>query len=133
MMRTLVDRECELRSEVGVMSLDPYSGLERPAAATSGGVPPTAAHRVAYRASLPLLGRRYYFAMFLGSEKRTPQRVLADNQRKGWLHTLFGLVSVLALTCTMLMSTLAVAYLLKSALGIDLSEDHFFLHALFFN
>jgi hypothetical protein len=33
---------------------------------------------------------------------------------------------------TMLMATLATAYLLKSMLGIDLLEDHFFLHGLFF-
>jgi hypothetical protein len=89
-------------------------------------------HTVAYRASVPLLGQRYYLAFFVGSEQRSPRRVAADGQRRSFLHTTFGLSAALMFACMLVMSTLATAYLLKSLLGIDLYDGHFFLHGLFF-
>lgn len=102
-----------------------------------GGDAPSAAlprteHAVAYRASFPLFRRRYYIAFFAGYEQRDDRRLAIEAQRKSWWHTTFSLSAVAMFTCTLLMSTLAVAYLLKSVLGIDLFEDHFFMHWLFF-
>lgn len=91
-----------------------------------------AGHAVSYRISLPLIHRRYYLAFFIGSEKRNLGRVSAEAQRKSWLHTTVSLSAVLMFLSTLFMSTLATAYLLKSMVGIDLFDDHFILHGLFF-
>lgn len=89
-------------------------------------------HTVAYRASVPLLGRRYYLAFFVGYEQRSPWRVQKDGQRRSWLHVVLGVSAALMFASALLMSTLATGYLLKSLLGIDLFDGHFFLHSLFF-
>ena len=89
-------------------------------------------HVIAWRVSLPFFGGRFYLAFFAGTEQRAPARLAAESQRKSWLHTLASIVIVTGLVSTMLMGTLAAAYLAKSMLGIDLLEDHFFLHGLFF-
>lgn len=92
-----------------------------------------APHVIDYRVSVPFLGRRYYFAFFAGHEQRGLVRLVAESQRKSWLHTTFSLSALTMFTSAMVMSTLATVYLLKSMAGIDLFEDHFFLHNLFFN
>ncbi len=91
------------------------------------------AHVIDYRVSLPLFGRRYYFACFVGCEQRSLERLAEECQRKSWLHTAFTLMAVAVGLATGLMCVLATAYLVKSMMGIDLFEDHFFLHRLFFN
>lgn len=95
--------------------------------------PHGAEHVIAYRASIPILGGRYYVAFFVGREQRTAERQITENQRKSWLHTTVSLSAVAMGLSTMLMCLLATAYLVKSLLGIDLFDDHSFLHGLFFN
>ena len=92
-----------------------------------------APHVIDYRISIPLFGRRYYFAFFGGHEQRSLGRLVAESQRKSWLHATFSLSAIMMFTSTILMSALATAYLVKSLLGIDVLDDHFFLHHLFFN
>jgi hypothetical protein len=89
-------------------------------------------HALRYRASFPFLGRRYYVALVAGSEQRDPARLASEAQTLSWWQTTFSLSALAMGLSTMLMATLATAYLLKSMLGIDLLEDHFFLHGLFF-
>ncbi len=91
------------------------------------------AHVIDCRVSLPVFGHRYYFACFVGREQRSLERLAEEHQRKSWLHTAFTLTAVAVGISTGLMCTLAMAYLVKSLAGIDLFEDHFFLHHLFFN
>jgi len=96
-----------------------------------------ARHRVAYRVSSRLLGKRFYVALFAGIEKRCPGRV-KDAGEKRWLlrlmmdAALFGWALLCAVAFVLGFAVVG-AYLLKSGMGIDLFEDHFILHDLFFD
>ena len=108
---------------------DPERGAPIPIEPAAG---PRAPHVIAYRMSLPFLGRRYYFAVFAGREQRSLARLVAESQRKSWWHTTFSVSALLMCLSTGVMCALATAYLVKSMLGIDLFDEHFFLHRLFF-
>jgi hypothetical protein len=93
---------------------------------------PNPAHVIAYRASIPLLGGRYYLALFSGHEQRRPDRVAAEGLQKPWSQTIVGCFAVIGGISTAVMCTLAAGYLVKTILGIDLFDGHFFLHDIFF-
>jgi hypothetical protein len=102
-------------------------------ASTPGMSPPsTSPHAISYRISLPYPGGRCYLAILAGREQRSPDRLNREKQQRSWPHTLLSIAIVVGLTATMLMGTMAAAYLAKSMLGIDLLDDHFVLHGLFF-
>jgi hypothetical protein len=117
-------------------SLSP-DGAEKPGApAVPPGRPPVRErpnpeHVIAYRTSMPLFGQRYYLAVFSGHEQRRPDRIEAEGQRRPWGYTIVSLLAVVGGISTVVMCTIASAYLVKSMLGIDLFEDHFFLHRTF--
>lgn len=99
--------------------------------------PAPARHKIAYRASSAFFGKRFYIALFAGVEKRCPVRVRDAGERR-WVArlameaALFGW-AMLCAVAFVLGFALVGAYLLKSGLGIDLFEDHFFLHGVFFD
>jgi len=79
-------------------------------------------HSVDLRFSLPLPLRRWYVVLILGPERRSPQRRRHDRERHplaSLAHALFAGAFALFLT----MAFLGLAYLVKSALGIDLFPD----------
>lgn len=86
-----------------------------------------------YCASVPLLGQRFHIALSIGREKPNIGRCAAEAHRKSWLHTTVSLSATLMFAATLLMSSLATAYLLKSVLGVDLFDESFFMHGWFFN
>lgn len=96
-----------------------------------------ARHKIAYRVSSRLFGARFYVALFAGFEKRCPNRV-KDAGEKRWLlrlmmdAALFGWAMLCAVIFVVGFAVVG-AYLLKSGLGIDLFEDHFILHGVFFD
>lgn len=90
------------------------------------------ASRLSYRISFSVFGRRFFFAFLAGREYRSAQRVATEGQTKSWQHRLFGVALLVAFASTMLMSSIATAYLVKSLIGVDVFEDHFPLHPLFF-
>ncbi len=90
-------------------------------------------HAVRYCVSVPFFRRRFYLALLIGSEKRSSERIAVEANDKPWWHTTFSISALVMFASTLLMSTLATAYLLKSMLGIDLMESNFFMHAWFFN
>lgn len=96
-----------------------------------------ARHAIAYRVSSRLFGKPFYVALFAGAEKRCPNRV-KDAGEKRWLlrlmmdAALFGW-AILCSVALVLGFTVVGIYLLKSGMGIDLFEDHFILHGLFFD
>lgn len=85
-----------------------------------------------YRISFSLFGRRFFVALLAGVERRSPERLAAEGVRKSWLHVLCTACVLVVFSSTLLMCTLATAYLLKSLVGIDVLDDHFALHPLFF-
>jgi hypothetical protein len=98
--------------------------------------PLPARHRIAYRVSSSLFGTRFYVALFAGMEKRDAARVRDAGERR-WIArlaldaALFGW-AVLCAVVFIVGFAVTGAYLLKSGLGIDLFEDHFVLHGVFF-
>jgi hypothetical protein len=68
---------------------------------------PPAPHRVAIRKTGGLFGRRYYFALFMGRDRRTPQHGSAyiDEFRADWRYVA-SVLATLAI-CAALISTLA--------------------------
>lgn len=107
------------------------SGNAKPAVAPSDKVETN--HIVEYRISVPFLGGRYYVAFFSGRCQRSLDRITAEGQRRSWVHTSFSFGTLFLVASTMLMCGAATAYLVKSLLGIDLFDDHFILHNLFFS
>jgi len=94
-------------------------------------------HLFAYRASSSLFGKRFYFSVFFGKEKRTDARLRAEGRKKP-----FWVVLMIALTITWMIFWLTVIslglgvvalYLFKSGAGINLFDGHFFLHSYFFD
>ncbi len=96
-----------------------------------------ARHKIAYRVSSRLFGARFYVALFAGIEKRCPNRVQNAGEKRWLLRlmvdaALFGW-AILCAVIFVVGFAVTGAYLLKSGLGIDLFEDHFILHGLFFD
>lgn len=94
-------------------------------------------HKMTYRASSSWFGKRFYIAVFVGTEKRAPDRVDQDGERRRFAGVLtdMAMMSWLMFWITVFFIGVLVVtgYLLKSGLGIDLFEGHFFLHGLFFD
>jgi hypothetical protein len=98
--------------------------------------PAPARHRIAYRVSSSMFGSRFYVALFAGVEKRCPVRVRDAGERRWFVRlaldaALFGWAMLCAVAFVLGFAVVG-AYLLKSGLGIDLFEDHFVLHGVFF-
>lgn len=94
-------------------------------------------HALNYRVSTRLIGRTFYITLLCGSEKRSARRL----RREGQLRRFLGVAGEIAVVCTAVSIVawllvgcfMVAAYLVKSALGIDLMDGHFFLHGLFFD
>lgn len=91
---------------------------------------PTTSHLIDLRASVPLVWRRYYVRLMVGRERRSRARLAAEGQ----LAVLPSL-AVLGLLASVLIATLigfaVLAYLLKSALGINLFAQPSALHTYY--
>lgn len=107
------------------------------APATKSPPPTKGRHRFAYRASSSVLGRRFYVAIFIGAEKRDDARLQTEKQQKTFLRlitTTLGFVWTLFFVTVVLLGLgVVIAYLLKSSLGINLFEQHSFLHDYFYD
>lgn len=94
-------------------------------------------HRVAYRASSSLFGRRFYLAFFMGTERRSTERLEREGQVQPFTRLFLFLVGlawlVFWLTVIALGLGVIAAYLVKSAAGINLFEGPSFLHPYFFD
>ncbi len=119
----------DIRARLSDRQIERLAGLIEPPARTP--------HKVTYRASSSWFGTRFYIAFFLGTEKRAPERVAQDGERRRFSSVLIdiAMLSWMLFWASIVVIGLAVvaAYLLKSGLGINLFEGHFFLHDLFFD
>lgn len=93
-------------------------------------------HALKYQASSSLFGRKFYLAFFFGKERRSDERVGKDDQKKPFhMVAFFALMIAICFVGLFfggLMLAVVGAYLFKSAVGIDLFEEHSFLHGLLF-
>ena len=84
------------------------------------------------RVSLPVFGRRYYLAVFLGRERRGLQRLRQEGQLSIPLISVVMFVLAGLALPSLIAIILLATYLLKSVLGIDLLDGPSLLHDLFF-
>jgi hypothetical protein len=93
-------------------------------------------HKLCYQISSAIGSKRYYFALFFGREKRPNQRLNREGQSRSFasLFIRFAMAAWLISTLIVMASLLALfgLYALKSVLGIDLFDSHFFMHPLLF-
>ena len=82
-------------------------------------------HAVDLRRIFSLFGRRYYFVLLAGAERRSRRRRLRDRLLYPLMSIGNGIVAVVFFTA-ILWSVLATLYVLKSLLGISLFEDFSF-------
>lgn len=81
---------------------------------------------------LPLYFARYYFVLQLGRDRRTTRRILEKRRRK--LVAFAGNVMFFFMVASpLLLVFLAVIYILKSAMGIDLFPDFHMPHLFGFH
>lgn len=99
--------------------------------------PPQARHSYTYRASTSWFGERFYLAIFMGREQRRPDRLDQEDCERSLLALLMNIASIALVISVLLIfligAAFVLAYLLKSAAGIDLFEEHSFLHHFFFD
>lgn len=112
-----------IRSSLTSEQLEALSFASRPQASP---------HLVNVRVSIPLLWRRYYFACFIGRERRSLSRLVREGQVGAFPTSTAMLVLLSLLVGAATMGLLALLYLAKSVLGIDLFDDPSILHGLFF-
>ena len=90
------------------------------------------AHAFDYRASSTFLGRRFYLALFAGAEARSACRLEREGLSRNLASVLFDVATfclgMSALICFVTGMVVIGAYIIKSALGIDLMEGPSFLH-----
>lgn len=94
--------------------------------------PPPPRHWLDYRVSVPFFGARFYLTVFFGKERRSENRLKAEGYlgiKKVSLFYIFMLW--LAFSGLFFVAAMAL-YFVKSAIGLDLLDDHSVVHHLFF-
>jgi hypothetical protein len=87
-------------------------------------------HTRDFRSSIPFFRGRYYLRILWGREIRSLSRLITEGQTRLHRQALFyAALSWLLVTSSAALALVAL-YVVKSALGIDLMGDHFFLHDL---
>ena len=79
--------------------------------------------------TISLFGRTYYLRVCIGTEQRSQQRLAAEGHVR-----VSGLAFIYCVICTgaiMLFGTLCLVYLLKSGMGINLSDAQSVFHPLY--
>lgn len=89
-------------------------------------------HKIDYRVSLPVLGRRYYFVFLAGKERRTNARISKDRQNTAWRLSLAYAILLSVIATGAMLAIIVLLYVVKSMAGIDLFEEHSILHGLLY-
>lgn len=93
-------------------------------------------HALALRRSLPFFGRRYYFAFFIGRDRRRPltklEVFIARGMRESWFRRTAIALAIIAFAGLVVLGSVCIAYLVKSALRIDLLAGPSILHNLLY-
>jgi hypothetical protein len=84
-------------------------------------------HRIDLRASVPLPGGRWYVTILAGPERRSEERLREEGQTH-WLRRATVYVMLLSLALWLVVCIIALVYLAKSTLGIDIIDGHSPLH-----
>jgi len=94
--------------------------------------PHRATHKLDYRVSLPLLGRRYYVVLLAGKERRSLSRISGDGQNTTWRLSVAYAILMSVIATGGIVAAVVLLYVVKSMVGLDLFEEHSVLHSLFY-
>lgn len=89
-------------------------------------------HKIDYRVSVPIFRRRFYFVVLAGGERRTLARIRSDGQNTAWRMSLAYVILMGAFAMGGLVAAVMLLYVVKSMAGIDIFDQHSFLHGLFY-
>ncbi len=84
-------------------------------------------HKIDLRVSIPVPGGRWYVTVVAGPERRSYDRLRSEGQMQ-WLRQSVIYIMMMALILWITACAVAVVYLMKSALGIDIFEGDSPLH-----
>lgn len=90
--------------------------------------PAPSPHAVEYRVSIPLFGRRYYFTLFAGRERRTIARLRHEGQLGAKVVSIAVAVGICLVSGAIALLAMFFIYLMKSTLGIDLTDGPSIFH-----
>jgi hypothetical protein len=100
------------------------SGAEPPAQSKRAW---SGAHRIDLRASVPLPSGRWYVTILAGPERRSEDRLREEGQTH-WTRRAAIYVMLMSLALWLVVCLIALAYVAKSALGIDVTDGHSPMH-----
>lgn len=89
-------------------------------------------HKIDYRVSVPFFGRRYYFVFLMGRERRTLMRIHSEGQDTVWRMSVAYTILMSAIAMGGFVAAIMLLYVVKSMVGIDLFDEHSFLHRLLY-
>ena len=94
-------------------------------------VPANSPHVIDYRVSVPFFGKRFYVTLLAGRERRSLARLAGEGQLPS--VQMFNLnPALLGILLAIVIFGMAMgAYIVKSALGIDLFEGDSAMHEIF--
>ena len=96
-------------------------------------LPQIAKNKIDFRASTRAFGKPLYVRFMVGEETRTRERLFAEHQVGFGKLVTMAAIGGWVITTSAAAAAVLSAYLLKSALGIDLMEGKSFLHDFFFD
>ncbi|MGI9476052.1 MAG: hypothetical protein ACR2PI_05070 [Hyphomicrobiaceae bacterium] len=89
-------------------------------------------HSIDFRTSLSFFGIPFYVTFLMGRERRSRERLAMEGQTQVHRVAIAHIILTLLIGLFCLAAFACVIYLLKSAVGIDLFDEHSPLHELFF-
>ncbi|HMN39033.1 MAG TPA: hypothetical protein PKD49_15155 [Hyphomicrobium sp.] len=95
-------------------------------------IPDPPRHAIDYRASIPFFGRRFYVTLLVGRERRSLERLAREAQLRASHTAIVYSILLLLLICGSFLGFVLLGYVLKSVLGVDLTDGPSMLHFLFY-
>ncbi len=91
-------------------------------------IPDPPRHAFDYRASIPFFGRRFYVTLLVGRERRSLERLAREAQLRARHVAIVYSVLLMLVSCASFFAFVLLGYVLKSAMGIDLTDGPSLLH-----
>ena len=91
-------------------------------------IPDPPRHAIDYRTSIPFFGRRFYVTLLVGRERRSLERLAREAQLRARHVAIVYSVLLMLVSCASFLAFVLVGYVLKSAMGIDLTDGPSLLH-----
>lgn len=91
-------------------------------------IPDPPRHAIDYRASIPFFGRRFYVTLLVGRERRSQERLAREAQLRARHVAIVYSVLLMFVSCVSFLAFVLAGYVLKSAMGIDLTDGPSLLH-----